>query len=124
VIVYAPQPQPVPSILVLRLIGVLDADLITAFGVLERGLPGAYGATVLVDVRDVAVTGETQMEDLACAVAAARAEGRDVRLDARSLHWKRAAKKNIAKQPPVDRQLRSEARRTVILAHSAKRKRS
>ena len=120
---YAPQPQPIAPPVVFRLIGVLDADLIAAFGTLERGLASAAGATVLVDVRDVHVLGESEMTDLARTVAAARAEGRDVRLDARSLHWKRAAKQNISKQPAVSAQLRSEARRTVILAHSAKRKR-
>jgi anti-anti-sigma regulatory factor len=122
VTVYAPQPEALASPVVFRLIGVLDADLIAAFGALERGLPGAAGATVLVDVRDLHVLGETEMTELARAIAAARAEGRDVRLDARNLHWKRAAKQNISKQPAVDAQLRSEARRTVILAHSAKRK--
>ena len=121
---YAPQPQPIASPVVFRLIGVLDADLIAAFGALERGLAAAAGATVLVDVRDVHVLGESEMADLARTVAAARAEGRDVRLDARSLHWKRTTKQNISKQPAVSAQLRSAARRTVILAHSAKRKRS
>ncbi|MEA2690562.1 MAG: hypothetical protein QOD51_3169 [Candidatus Eremiobacteraeota bacterium] len=120
---YAPKPQPIPSPVVLRLIGVLDADLIAAFGTLERGLPAAARATVLVDVRDLQVLGESDMTGLARAVAAARAEGRDVRLDARSLHWKRAAKQNISRQPAVNAELRSSARRTVILAHSFKRKR-
>ena len=120
---YAPQPQPIASPVVLRLIGVLDADMVAAFGALERGLPATAGATVLVDVRDLHVLGESDMTDLARAIAAARAAGRDVRLDARSLHWKRAAKQIISKQPAVSAQLRSEARRTVILAHSAKRKR-
>ena len=120
---YAPQPQPSPSPVALRLIGLLDADLVAAFRTLERGLVVAAGATVVVDVRDLHVLGGAEMDDLARAVGSARAEGRDVRLDARSLHWKRAAKKNISKQPPVDAQLRSGARRTVILAHSAKRTR-
>jgi hypothetical protein len=71
----------------------------------------------------VRVFGEAEMEALARAVATARREGRDVRLDARSLHWRRAAKKNVSGQPPVDPQLRSEVRRTVILAHSAQYKR-
>lgn len=123
IFVYAIQPQPSSTPVAVRLIGVLDPDLIAAFGALERGLVGAAGATVLVDVRDLDVLGESDMNDLALVVASARAEGRDVRLDARSLHWRRAAKKNISKQPVVDSQLRSTVRRTVILAHSAKRKR-
>jgi anti-anti-sigma regulatory factor len=123
VIVYAPRPQPVPAPLSVRLIGVLDPDLVAAFAALERGLAAARGATVVVDVRDVQVFGEAEMDALASAVATARREGRDVRLDARSLHWRRAAKKNISTQPPVDAQLRSGVRRTVILAHSALHKR-
>jgi anti-anti-sigma regulatory factor len=109
--------------MVLRLIGVLDADLVAAFGALERGLPGARNATVLVDVRDVDVLGESEMDALASAIGAARREGRDVRLEARSLHWRRAAKKHLSAQPPIDAQLRSAVRRTVILAHSHNTKR-
>src|SRR5581483_151888 len=45
VTVYAPRPQPVPSPVVVRLIGVLDADLVDAFVALERGLVGRDGAT-------------------------------------------------------------------------------
>jgi anti-anti-sigma regulatory factor len=121
--VYAPQTELVPAPVVLRLIGVLDADLIAAFGTLERGLVGAAGATVVVDVRDVHLLGESDMDALAEVVAGARSEGRDVRLDARSLAWKRVAKKNLSAQPLVDAQLRSSVRRTVILAHSARYKR-
>jgi anti-anti-sigma regulatory factor len=121
--VYAPLPQPVPAPLVVRLIGVLDADLVAAFSVLERGLAGARNATVLVDVRDVDVLGETEIDALVAAVGAARREGRDVRLEARSLHWRRAAKKHLSAQPPIDPQLRSAVRRTVILAHSRNTKR-
>jgi anti-anti-sigma regulatory factor len=121
--VYAPRPQPVSAPVVMRLIGVLDADLIATFRTLERGL-GGDGGTVLVDVRDLSLVGEDEMTALAGAVANARSEGRDVRLDARSLHWKRAAKKNISKQPVVDAKLRADVRRTVILAHSARRKRT
>ncbi|HYW52861.1 MAG TPA: hypothetical protein VE826_02770 [Dongiaceae bacterium] len=122
-IVYAPRPQPVPAPLAVRLIGVLDADLVAAFSALERGLAAERGATVLVDVRDVQVFGEAEMDELASIVATARREGRDVRLDARTLHWRRTAKKNISAQPAVDAQLRSGVRRTVILAHSAQYKR-
>jgi len=121
--VYAPRPQPVPAPLAVRLIGVLDADLVAAFSALERGLAAERGATVLVDVRDVQVFGEAEMDELASIVATARREGRDVRLDARTLHWRRTAKKNISAQPAVDAQLRSGVRRTVILAHSAQYKR-
>ncbi|HZW54191.1 MAG TPA: hypothetical protein VFF00_09150 [Candidatus Elarobacter sp.] len=120
---YAPRPQPVPAPLAVRLIGVLDADLVAAFSALERGLAAERGATVLVDVRDVQVFGEAEMDELASIVATARREGRDVRLDARTLHWRRTAKKNISAQPAVDAQLRSGVRRTVILAHSAQYKR-
>ena len=120
---YAPQTQPVPGPVVMRLIGVLDADLVAAFSALERGLAGGNGGTVLVDVRDLHVAGEGEMHALAKAVAAARCQGRDVRLDARGLHWKRTAKKNLSTQPPVDAQLRSGVRRTVIVAHSPRKKR-
>lgn len=127
VIVYAPQsppfPAPVAAPVAVRLIGVLDAALIAAFGALERGLVGAAGATVLIDVRDVSLLGEGDMDALAGVVAGARREGRDVRLDARSLAWKRVAKKILSAQPLVDAQLRSAVRRTVILAHSARYKR-
>jgi anti-anti-sigma regulatory factor len=121
--VYAPLPNPVPAPLVVRLIGVLDADLVAAFGALERGLAGARGATVVVDVRDVDVLGETEIDALAELIGTARREGRDVRLEARSLHWRRAAKKHCSGQPPVDAQLRSAVRRTVIVAHSHNPKR-
>jgi anti-anti-sigma regulatory factor len=115
--------QPVPTPVVVRLIGVLDADLVAAFGALERGLVGTHGGTIVLDVRDIQVLGEVQMHALASVVAAARAEGRDVRVDARSLPWKRAVKKELSAQPAVDRQLRSAVRRTVIVAHSARPKR-
>ena len=120
---YAPQAQPVPAPVVMRLIGVLDADLVAAFSALERGLAGLDGGTVVVDVHDLQILGDGEMHALAKAVAAARFQGRDVRLDARGLHWKRTAKKNLSTQPPVDAQLRSGARRTVIVAHSPRKKR-
>ena len=120
---YAPQAQPVPAPVVMRLIGVLDADLVAAFSALERGLAGLDGGTVVVDVHDLQILGDAEMHALAKAVAAARFQGRDVRLDARGLHWKRTAKKNLSTQPPVDAQLRSGARRTVIVAHSPRKKR-
>ena len=118
---YAPQIQPFSGPLVLRLIGALDTDLVTAFGELERGLTDA--GTVLVDVRDLQVLGESDMDGLVRTIAQARTEGRDVRLDARNLQWKQSAKKNLSRQPNVDAKLRSSARRTLILAHSPLRKR-
>ncbi len=121
---YAPRPQPVPSPVVVRLIGVLDADLVEAFVALERGLVGRDGATVLVDVRDLQVLGEAGLRQMVLAVAAARGAGRDVRLEVRGLAWRRALKQNRCAQPPVDSQLRSAAGRTVILAHSGKHKRA
>ena len=119
---YAPRPHAVPATapVMLRLIGVLDADLVAALGPLERGLVGAHGATILVDVRDLHVLGETEMHALAAVVGEARRAGRDVRLDARSFEWKRIAKQKLSKQPAVDAKLRSTVGRTVILAHSVK----
>jgi hypothetical protein len=119
--VYAPEIQPFPGPLVLRLIGALDADLVVAFDQIQRGLADA--GTVLVDVRDLQLFGEGEMDELVLAIAQARSSGRDVRLDARTLPWKRAAKKNLFNQPGIDAKLRSKARRTVILAHSPLRKR-
>jgi anti-anti-sigma regulatory factor len=123
VTVYAPQAQPVPAPVAIRLIGVLDSDLVEAFTVLERGLVAFEHATVIVDVRDVQLLGETEMHALAGAVRRARTEGRDVRLDARNLAWRRLSKKEFSAVPPVDAKLRSGVRRTVILAHSGKRRR-
>ena len=124
---YAPQshtvsvPVAVPGPVVVRLIGILDAALVDEFAELERDLI-LSGGTALVDVRDLHVLGETEMRGIAAVVAAARASGRDVRLDARSLPWKRVAKAGLSAQPAVDAQLRAAVRRTVILAHSAKHK--
>lgn len=118
---YAPQIQPIAAPLVLRLIGALDPDLVTAFRELERRLPDA--GPVLVDVRDLQLLGEAEMDGLVRSIAQARTEGRDVRLDARSFQWKRVVKKNLSRQPLVDAKLRCSARRTVILAHSPLRKR-
>ena len=120
---YAPRPLPDSAPLVVRLIGVLDPDMIAAFGALERGLVGARGATVVVDVRDVDVLGEADLIALVESIAGARREGRDVRLDARGLHWRRAAKKKLSAQPAVPADIGSAARRTIILAHSVKKRR-
>ena len=119
---YAPQPQAIPAPVAMRLIGVLDEDLVEAFAAQERALVGYEAATIIVDVRDLHVLGEAEMRALAGAVRRARAEGRDVRLDARSLPWRRIAKKECSPTPPVDANLRSAVRRTVILAHSGKRR--
>jgi ABC-type transporter Mla MlaB component len=106
----------------LRLIGILDTDLVAAFTVLERGLAAARGAAVLVDVRGLQIIGDAGIEALAAAIVCARAQGRDVRLDARNFPWRRAVKAHLAGQPPVDPELRSAVRRTVILAHSGRRR--
>ncbi len=120
---YAPQPLPLSAPLVVRLIGVLDTDMISAFAALERGLVGARGATVVVDVRDVDVLGQQDVDALVDTVARARREGRDVRLSARGLHWRRAAKKKLSAQPPIPADMASAARRTIILAYSARKRR-
>ncbi len=118
---YAPQVQPALAPVSLRLIGVLDADQIAAVAAAVREFPGA---TLLVDVRDVGPLGEGEMRALTGAVAAGRAAGRDVRLDASSLAWRRAVKRDLAAQPAIEPALRASVRRTVILAHSGKRKRT
>jgi anti-anti-sigma regulatory factor len=105
------------------LIGILDTDLVKAFVALERGLVSPPGATVLVDVRDLQPLGENDMQALVAAIRTAREGGRDVRLDARSLPWRRLLKTGLKAQPPVDQATRQAVRRTIILAHSAKRKR-
>jgi anti-anti-sigma regulatory factor len=121
--VYAPQVAPFPAPVSLRLIGVLDGDLLEAFRALESRLVGIGGAAVIVDVRDLQVLGEHGMTLLAGAVRDARARGRDVRLDAHGLAWRRIAKKMISGQPAIDAELRAAVRRTVIIAHSVKRAR-
>jgi len=104
----------------MRLIGLLDADLLAAFATLERGLVGGAGATILVDVRDLQTLGNEEMTALLEAIRSARAQGRDVRLDARSLPWRNLMKKNLGMQPSVTPELRSDIRRTVIIAHSGR----
>jgi anti-anti-sigma regulatory factor len=121
--VYAPQVTAFPAPVSLRLIGVLDGDLLEAFRAIESRLVGIGGAAVIVDVRDLEVLGEHGMTLVASAVREARARGRDVRLDAHGLAWRRVAKKNISGQPAVDAELRSAVRRTVIIARSPKRPR-
>jgi len=121
--VYAPQVAAFPAPVSLRLIGVLDGDLLEAFRALESRLVGIGGAAVIVDVRDLQVLGEHGMTLLAGAVRDARARGRDVWLDAHGLAWRRIAKKMISGQPAIDAELRAAVRRTVIIAHSVKRAR-
>ncbi|HEV2642072.1 MAG TPA: hypothetical protein VGT98_05175 [Candidatus Elarobacter sp.] len=120
---YAPRTQPVPATVALRLIGVLDADLVTAFTALVRGMVGFENATVIVDVRDLELFSEADLAAFVAAVRRARCEGRDVRLDTRSLAWRRIAKSELASMPAVESGLGSDIRRTVILAHSVRKRR-
>jgi anti-anti-sigma regulatory factor len=122
VIVYAPRSQPVPAVVALRVIGVLDADLVMAFSALVRGMVGFEHATVVVDVRDVELFGEADLSAFVAAVRRARSEGRDVRLDTRDLAWRRIVKHDLAGMPPVDAGSSADIRRTVILAHSARKR--
>jgi hypothetical protein len=117
--VYAPQTLAGPAPVALRLIGLLDASLLDAFVLSERGF-AAEGGTVLVDVRDLQVKGDEEMSRLVELVRSARAQGRDVRLDARSLPWRNLLKKNLSMQPAITAEVRSDVRRTVIIAHSGK----
>jgi hypothetical protein len=112
--VYAPQHLPVPAPVALRLIGLLDAELVTSFAGLSDELIQPAGGTLLVDVRDLHVPAEVHMDALVGAIRAARAAGRDVRLDAKSLPWRRLLKA----EPLIDAPLRAAVRRTVIMAHS------
>jgi anti-anti-sigma regulatory factor len=123
VIVYAPRTQPVPARVALRLIGVLDADLVTAFTALVRGMVGFENATVIVDVRDLELFGETDLAAFVAEVRRIRCDGRDVRLDARSLQWRRIAKVELPGMPAADAGLPCDIRRTVILAHSVRKRR-
>lgn len=120
---YAPRTQPVSAPVALRLIGVLDTDLVAAFTALVRGMVGFEHATVIVDVHDLELFGETDLAAFVAAVRKVRCDGRDVRLDARSLPWRRIAKQELPAMPAVDTEMSSEVRRTVILAHSARRRR-
>jgi hypothetical protein len=107
----------------LRLIGVLDTELVTAFTALVRGMVGFERATVIVDVRDLELFGETHLAGFVAAVRKLRCDGRDVRLDARGLPWRRIAKQELPAMPAVGTDMSSEVRRTVILAHSARKRR-
>ena len=119
---YAPRTQPVPAVVALRIIGVLDADLVMAFSALVRGMVGFEQATVIVDVRDLELFGETDLAAFVGAVRQVRSEGRDVRLDTRDLAWRRIVKHEFAGMPPADPRSSSDVGRTVILAHSARKR--
>ncbi len=101
----------------------LDADFVTAFTALVRGMVGFENATVIVDVRDLELIGEADLAVFVDAVRRARGEGRDVRIDARSLAWRRIAKHELPSMPAVDAGLHADIRRTLILAHSARKRR-
>jgi hypothetical protein len=116
--VYAPRPLPVPAPVALRLIGILDAELVASFEALGGELAQPAGGTVLVDVRDLHIGDEAEMHGLVETVRRARAAGCDLRLDAKSLPWRRLLKAELSAQPVVDPVLRAAVRRTVILAHS------
>ncbi|HYW55260.1 MAG TPA: hypothetical protein VE826_14905 [Dongiaceae bacterium] len=102
----------------------LDADLVTAFTALVRGMVGFENATVIVDVRDLELYGEADLAAFVAAVRRARCEGRDVRLDTRSLAWRRIVKSELPAMPAVETESGSDIRRTVILAHSVRKRRS
>jgi anti-anti-sigma regulatory factor len=123
VIVYAPRTRPVSATVVLRLIGVLDTELVEAFTALVRGLVGFENATIIIDVRDLDLFGEADLAAFVAAIRRARCEGRDVRLDARRLPWRRIVKQALPTMPAVDAELGYDVRRTVILAHSARKRR-
>ena len=120
---YAPQLAPCPAPVVIRLIGVLDADLIAAFANVERGLASNGGATVIVNVRDLTPLGERDLSALLGTVGAARKEGRDVRLDAPAFGWRSAIRRDLGTHPAIDEALRAAVRRTIIVAHSGKQRR-
>jgi anti-anti-sigma regulatory factor len=121
--VYAPQLVSAPAAIAVRLIGDLDADLVDAFVAIERGLARPQETTLIVDVRDLCVIGARAIAALVAAIVGARAAGRDVRLDGRSGPWKRALSRQLAEQPPVEPTLMQTVRRTVVVAHTTRRRR-
>jgi hypothetical protein len=109
---------------VLRLIGVLDKTLIADFDALEREISARTpGLTLLVDVTGLSPLAHDDLAALGHIVRRARIAGRDVRLIADTLPWKRVVKRDLPNQPEVDGALRGSARRMVILAHNGKRRR-
>jgi len=121
---FAQDPQPREAPLLVRLIGDLDQELVEAFATLERSLVGRDGRTLIVHAGDAAPTSEREVGALMAAVRAARAAGRDVRVDAgTSLAWRRRFTR-VHCEAPLDPGLRRAAGRTVILAHSVRNTRS
>lgn len=115
---YAPPNSPLLRCVSLRLIGVLNADFIAAFRSAEREIGRAGRAIVLVDVRGLTVENERDVAAIVEVIRRARGENRDVRLDLRAAAWRHAAVQHLSAVPPIDEQLRSAVRRTIILAHS------
>jgi len=122
--VYATPNSPLPACVKLRLIGVLDPDLLVAFRSAEREVGRAGRVIVLVDVCDLTVRNEADVAAIVEVIRRARAENRDVRLDRRTPAWRHAAVKHLSTVPVADEQLRSSVRRTIILAHSGATKSS
>lgn len=120
----ATQNSTVPACTAVRLIGALDADLVAAFVRVERQLGRLARGIVLVDLRDVTVEAEREVRGFVDLIRRARAEGRDVRLEGYGVAWRAAVKQHFSRVPPVDAQLRSAIRRTIILAHSHNAERS
>ena len=118
---YAVRHEPALDPVVVRLVGVLDDDLVLETGRTLRALGGPR--TALVDVRDLTLVGEAEMLALAQTIAAARAAGLDARLDGGLLPWRNVARRVLSRQRPVDEPLRRVVRRTVIIAHSGRRRR-
>lgn len=120
---YAPRSRPVSATVALRIIGLLDTELVEAFTALVRGMVAFEHATVVVDVRDLDLFSEADLTAFVAAVRRARCEGRDVRLDGHRLPWRRIVKQDLPNMPPVNAALVADVGRTVILAHSARKRR-
>ena len=121
---FAPHADPREAPVLVRLIGDLDQELVEAFATLERSLVGRDGRTLIVHAGDADPTSEREVGALMDAVRAARAAGRDVRVDAgTSLAWRRRFAR-VHREPPLEPGLRRTAARTVILAHSVRNTRS
>ena len=120
---YAPQLAPFPAPVVIRLIGVLDSDLIAAFATVERSVASAGGGTVVVDVRDLSPLGERDLSALLRTVGDARSEGRDLRLDAPAFGWRQAIRRELGSVPMADQAVKAAVRRTIVVAHSGKQRR-
>lgn len=121
---YAAQSSPFPPCTAVRLIGTLDAELVAAFVGVERQLGRLARGIVVVDLRDVTLEAERDVTRFVDVIRRARAEGRDVRIEGYGGAWLAAVKQHFSRVPPVDAQLRSAIRRTIILAHSRNAERS